>query len=129
MIESIFPELRETWVDIVHRKPDIVIVEPITRACYIVEIKVCYDLYFEYSYNEKYERYTPVCNVLESDGWKVELVVLCFGSLGCMRNDVWRGLRKLGMSKSDIKDLMKWCSISNLIMANYIWRHRVKKLF
>ena len=97
--------------------------------CFIVEVKVCFDLYFDYAYAEKLERYMPLLNILVENGWTVKLFPLCFGSLGCIKDDVWKCLRKLSIESYDIKEILKWCSISNLIMANYIWRHRVKKLF
>ena len=40
----------------------------ISRICFIVEIKVCFDLYFEYAYLEKNERYAPLLNILNEDG-------------------------------------------------------------
>ena len=112
-----------------HRKPDVVVMDRISRICFIVEIEVCFDLYFEYAYLEKIERYTPLLNILNENGWNVKLFPLCFGSLGCVKDDVWKCLRKLNFDKFDSKELMNWCSISTLILANFIWRHRVKKLF
>ena len=66
---------------------------------------------------------------IRSLGWDIDLKVLCFGSLGCIKRDVWTVLRSLLVDKLIVKNALQWCSISNLIMANYIWRHRVEKLF
>ena len=100
----------------------------IQRQCTIVEITVCYDLYLENAYQEKVRRYKELCDYLERNGFSVQLVVLCFGSLGCVKSDVWKGLRKFSQSKENITIVMKWCSISCIIGSNYIWRSRVKKL-
>ena len=62
-------------------------------------------------------------------GFSVQLIVLCFGSLGCVKGDVWKGLRKYSKSKENIKNVMKWCSISCIIGGDYIWRSRVKSLW
>ena len=52
LAETIFPEFQEEIKQIVHRKPDIVILNRIQRQCTIVEITVCYDLYLENAYQE-----------------------------------------------------------------------------
>ena len=115
-------------MQIVHRKPDIVILDRIQRQYTIVEVTVCYDIYLENAYQEKVRRYEELCDYLESNGFLVQLVVLCFGSLGCVKSDVRKGLRHFSQSKENIKIAMKWCSISCIIGSNYIWRSRVKKL-
>ena len=38
-----------------------------------------------------------------------------------------KGLRNFSQSEENIKNLMKWCSISCSIGGNFIWRSRVKK--
>ena len=114
---------------LIHRRPDIVIIDIINKSCIILEVTVCYDLYFEQAYSEKIERYTPLSNILTANGYDVKLIVLVFGSLGSIKNDVWSGLRYFKPSKVELKRLIKWCSISCIIGSNYIWRHRVKKLF
>ena len=88
-----------------------------------------YDLYFDYVFREKLGRYESVCCLLRGHGWNVGLKVMCFGSLGCIKKDIWRELRSLSVDKLVAKQMLQWCSISNVIMANFIWRHRVRKLF
>ena len=61
-------------------------------------------------------------------GYNAEWCVLCFGSLGSVHKDVWTDLKKLCRDKDAFKDVVRDCSISAIIGANYIWRHRVKKL-
>ena len=68
LAESLFPELQDQLSVLLHRKPDIVVMDRISRICFIVEIKVCFDLYFEYAYIEKNERYAPLLNILNEDG-------------------------------------------------------------
>ena len=111
-----------------HRKPDIVILDETSRVIVIAEVTVCFDLYFEYSFPAKCDRYQDLCDFLLAKGWKTSLKVLCFGALGCIKKDVYGSLRNIGFGKAKVKELLAWCSISNIIGANYIWRHRVKKL-
>ena len=48
-MESLFPELQDCLSVLLHQKPDIVVMDRISRICFIVAIKVCFDLYFEYA--------------------------------------------------------------------------------
>ena len=57
-----------------------------------------------------------------------ELLILRFSSLGSVRNDAWKCLKRFTNDKTYVKDILKWCSSSSIIGSNYIWRHRVKKL-
>ena len=68
------------------------------KACKIIEITVCYDVYFDFAFNNKCER-EPVQNFLNNKQWKVDLIVLCFGSLGYIKNNVYRDLRKMSAGK------------------------------
>ena len=126
--DSVISDLSEQLKEIQHRKPDILVIDVISRKCFIIEVTVCYDLYFEYAYETKMNRYEPLVNVLTNNGYNASLLVLCFGSLGSVKSNVYNCLRKFSADKMDIKDTMKWCSISCIIGSNYIWRHRVKKL-
>ena len=127
LINTIIPTI--DFSEIIHRRPDIVVIDMINKTCVIVEVTVCYDLYFVQAFNAKKVRYTPLCDILTSNGFDVKLIVLCFGSLGSIKNDVWSGLRYFKPEKDQLKRLLKWCSISCIIGSNYTWRHRVKKLF
>ena len=126
--DSVLQELAEPIKNLPHRKPDIHVIDYLSKKCFIVEITICYDLYLEFAYNAKIERYEPLINVLRENGYETNLLVLCFGSLGSVRSNVYNCLRKFSTDKSYIKDIMKWCSISSIIGSNFIWRHRVKKL-
>ena len=126
LINTIIPNI--DYSDIVHRKPDITIVDLINKKCIFVEITICYDLYFEQAYNEKRNRYSVLCDTLNTNGFETKLIVLCFGSLGSIKEDVWSNLRYFKPDKESLKRLLKWCSISCIIGSNYTWRYRVKRL-
>ena len=128
LLETLLPENKEELTVLQHRKPDIVIMDETSRDIIIAEVTVCFDLYFGFSFPAKCDRYQELCDVLRENGWKPSLHVLCFGALGCIKEDVYERLRNIGFGKAKIKELLAWCSISNIIGANYIWKHRVKKL-
>ena len=50
LLETLLPEYREELTLLQHRKPDIVIIDEISRDIIIAEVTVCFDLYFEYSF-------------------------------------------------------------------------------
>ena len=127
-IETIMPEHREVLQLCNARKSDIVPYDPVTKSIEIVEITICYDLYFEQALNGKHEKYLHLLNVLENLGFKVKMHVLCFGSLGNVPKNSSKMVRKIYKNREKAKNILKWCSISIIIGANYISRNRVKKL-
>ena len=126
-INTIIPDI--DFSEIKHCRPDITVIDIVNKMCIFLEITVCYDLYFDLAFAEKTRRYTPLCNILSANGFRVKLIVLCFGSLGSVKSDVWSGLRYFKPTKESLKMFLKRCSISCIIGSNYTWRHRVKKVF
>ena len=114
--ETIFPLLREQLITITNLKPHIYAVDELSRECLIIEVTVYFDLYLDIAYEEKIR-------------YSTKLFVMCFDSLGSVRKDNWKVLLKFTADKTYIKNVLKWCSTSNIIGSNYVWRHRVKKLF
>ena len=89
MAETIFPEFKTELSEIRNRKVDIVLVDKSERSCYLVEVKVCFDLYLNQSYDEKISRYQDLVIALRSHHYDVKLLVMCFVSLGCVKQDVF----------------------------------------
>ena len=125
--ETIFPQIKEKLKEIVHRRPDIVIQQSDSTVD-ILEVTVCYDLYFDLAYDSKVQKYQELIQCLHENGVDARIHVLCFGSLGCIKRNVWNVMKKFCDNNTEIKKLLKWCSISAVIGSNYIWRHRIKKL-
>ena len=50
--------------------------------------------------------------------------MLYFRPLGTVHEDVRKNLRGFGLSSEEPKSTMKWCSVSNMICGNMIWRNR-----
>ena len=61
LMETIFTEYREELLLIEHCKPDILVIDHVSRKCTIVEVTVCYDLYLDYAFGEKQRRYESIC--------------------------------------------------------------------
>ena len=60
-----------------------------SRDIIIADVTVCFDLYFGFSFPAKCDRYQELCELLRENGWKPSLHVLCFGALGCIKEDVY----------------------------------------
>ena len=127
-VETVFPKLRNNLLALKHRRPDIIIVNKETKDCIVVEITVCFDIYLDKAHETKRNRYNPLMECLSRNGYCTRLFALCFGSLGSIRNDVWNFLKSFSNDKLANKQVLKYCSISNIIGSNYIWRSRVKKI-
>ena len=83
-------------------------------------------MYMEQSYSGKAEKYKELIRVLEQNGIKAKINVLCFGSLGSVQKEVRTCLKKLGLSYEEAKSTMKWCGVSNMISGNIIWLERCR---
>ena len=94
-IETIMPEHREVLQLCNARKSDIVPYDPVTKSIEIVEITICYDLYFEQALNGKHEKYLHLLNVLENVRFKVKMHVLGFRSLGKVPKNCSKMVRKI----------------------------------
>ena len=118
IVRPVFPLLADKLEILVHKKPDIHVTDHLLKEWFLVKITVCYDLYLKYAYNTKVEKYKPLVDCLTKNGYDVEMLVICFGSLGSVRNDAWKCLRKFSKDKIYIKEVLKWCSISSIIGSN-----------
>ena len=124
MAFTVFPQFSDALRNLDHCKPDIICNS--TNTVIVVEITICYDLYMNYAFEEKKRRYTPLISLLCEKGYTTKLIIMCFGSLGTIEKSIFNSLLTFRRDKTLIKDLIKWCSISVIIAANYIWRYRVK---
>ena len=82
-----FPLLANKLEILVRKKPDINVIDHLLKKCFKVEITIFCDLYMEYAFNVKVERYKPLVDCLTQNGDNVEMLVLCFGSFGSVLND------------------------------------------
>ena len=126
MAETAFPNLRTELQQINNRKPDLLEIKSNEKECEIIEVTVCFDLYMSESYESKARKYQQLKNILNRNGIKTNIRILCFGSLGTVHQDARKNLRGLGLSSEEAKSTMKWCSVSNMICRNMIWRNRCK---
>ena len=124
MAYTVFPGHNEDFRQLEHGKPDIICIS--NKKVIVIEVTVCYDVYMNFAYEEKINRYSPLIQLLREKGYNSKLLVMCFGSLGTIEKSIYSSLYMIKNDKVLVKDTLKWCSISTLIAANYIWRYRVK---
>ena len=124
MAETALPDLRTELQQTKNKKPDIIEIKSNNKVCKIIEVTVCFDLYMPESYRSKYSKYQQLKEILQQNGIRTSIQVLCFGSLGTVHQEVRKNLRKLGLSDDEAKSTIKWCSVSTMVCGNMIWRNR-----
>ena len=68
-----FPSSAGKLEILVHKKPGIHVIDHLLKKCFLVKITICYDLYLEYAYNAKVERYKPLVDYLTENGYNIEM--------------------------------------------------------
>ena len=78
----------------------------------------------EDSYLSKTVKYQSLISTIENLGYRCQLIVLVFGSLGHVHRLVIWGLCIGGLFKTRAKQLVKYCSISAITGSMFIWKRR-----
>ena len=104
--------------------PDVVVVDESSREVLILEVGCTFDHSLEEAFLTKLLKYQQLKLTISQLGYRCELVVLIFGSLGHVHKLVVRGLQIAGLTKRKAKQLAKYCSISAIIGSRSIWRRR-----
>ena len=86
-----------------NKKPNIIEIKSNNKNCEIIEVNVCFDFYMSESYKNKSLKYQQLKNILDQNGIKTSIKVLCFGSIGTVHEGVRRNLGKLGLSGDEAK--------------------------
>ena len=84
----------------------ILVIDPMLKSCIVVEVTVCFDLYFGYAFDCKCERYTR--HFVTSFEKGIGTLRWWFCVLDVLRKikDVWRGMRALSIGKVAAKRLL-----------------------
>jgi hypothetical protein len=110
--------------DVVHNKPDMCFVDTQNKEAIIVEISHPFDSFLEVCYQNKFNKYLPLCTAIQAQLYKCTIVVLIVGSLGTVHHRFVPGLIKFGISKTVAKALAKFIGISAMIGSRRVWRCR-----
>ena len=104
--------------------PDVVVVNEGSKTVSILEVACTFDSSLEEAFMTKVIKYQPLLQTITELGYRCNLLVFIFGSLGHVHRLVVRGFQQLGMSKKAAKQLAKFCAISSIIGSRQIWRRR-----
>ena len=91
---------------------------------FLWEVGCTFDSSLEEAFLTKQVKYQPLVQAIIHLGYKCQLIVFIFGSLGHVHRLVVRGLRIMRLSKCKAKQLVTYCSISSIIGSRAIWRRR-----
>lgn len=104
--------------------PDVIVIDEDHREAFLLEVGCAFDSSLEEAFLTKQLKYQPLVQAIIQLGYKCQLIVFIFGSLGYVHRLVVRGLRIIGLTKCKAKQLAKYCSISSIIGSRCIWRRR-----
>ena len=117
----------QLYVYLEHRKPDLLILDHQLKKAFIFEISSPFDAFLEQCYNTKFKYYQPLCELISLDTlYTCKIIVLIFGSTGCVHNKVVPGLRMLGFNAYKSKAIAKYLSVSAAIGSKIVWQMRVR---
>ena len=105
-------------------RPDIVLIDDISKSVIITEIAVPFDGYFNKSYDTKFNKYFPLSLEINAIGYRTQIIILLVGSLGHIHNKFISGLIKNNLNRQEAKHLAKYCSISAAIGSSFAWKKR-----
>ena len=114
----------EIFAHVSANTPDVVVVNEENRSVYILEMACTFDSSLEEAFMTKVIKYQPLLQTIIELGYRCDLLVLIFGSLGHVHRLVVRGFQQLGMPKKAAKQLAKFCAISSTIGSQKIWQRR-----
>ena len=116
----------QLYANVIHRKPDLLILDEQLKRAYIVEISSPYDAFIDQCYNTKFTYYSPLCELITLDtNYSCKIVVIIIGSTGCVHKNVVPGLKILGFDTRRSKAIAKYLSISAAIGSKIVWQMRV----
>ena len=104
--------------------PDVVFVDTSHKEVLILEVGCVFDLYMDQAFQDKHAKYQPLLGIITNLGYRCRFAILIFGSLGHVHKLTMSGLRIAGMTKSNAKQLAKFCSVSAVIGSLSVWRRR-----
>ena len=115
----------ELYATVIHRKPDLLILDDQMKKAYVVEVSSPYDAFVDQCYNTKFMYYSPLCELINLDTTYSCKIVIIIGSTGCVHKNVVPGLNILGLDTRRSKAIAKYLSISAAIGSKIVWQMRV----
>ena len=109
-------------------RPDIVVVDEENKSVILNEVCTPYDCHMTVCYEEKFNKYFPLCLEINEMGYHAEVVVLLIGSMGSVHKRFVSGLRKNNISRPEAYHLARYCSVSSCIGSFKVWKRRCSYL-
>ena len=105
-------------------KPDIIMKK--RTKIIILDIACPYDLYISETYELKVENYKCLQAFMVREMMPCICDAVIIGPLGTVHKNALKVMIDMGMTKTKVKGLVKWCSTSNIIISRQIWEVRCK---
>ena len=104
--------------------PDVIVVNETLKEVFILEVGCTFDYSLEEAFLTKVLKYQQLEQTISQLGYRCQLLVFIFGSLGHVHKLVVRGLQMAGLPKRRAKQLARYCSESAIIGSHSMWSRR-----
>ena len=76
--------------NVIHRKPDLLILDDQLKKAYTVEVSSPYEAFVDQcNYNTKFRYYNPLCELINLDTtYSCKIVIIIIGSTGCVHKNM-----------------------------------------
>ena len=111
---------------VLHTRPDLCVINHSERSCLLIEVAVPFDPFLNDCYQNKFDKYLPLCQRIQDMGYSCKIIVLIVGSLGNVHPRFVSGLSLSGLPNVRAKSIARYCSISAMIGSKIIWKQRCK---
>ena len=112
------------FANITANSPDVIVIDENNKEVFLLEVGCTFDSSLEEAFLTKQVKYQPLVQAIMHLGYRCQLIVFIFGSLGHVHRLVVRGLMIMKLSKCRAKQVATYCSISSIIGSRSIWRRR-----
>jgi len=125
--EMFHSQSHNLYLNLEHRKPDLLAIDHQNKTAFIVEVSVPFDAFVNQCYQTKFDYYRPMCDLISRDTeYSCKIIVIIIGSTGCVHSKVCTGLRMLGIDTRRSKAIAKYMGLSAAIGSKIIWEMRVR---
>ena len=105
-------------------RTDIVLFSKSAKRAVLLELTCPCEEHMESSHSQKLIKYTPFANVIEDNGWAVDLFAIEVGARGYSSRSLSICLKRLGFNNKNVQKTTKSLSCISIKASFYIWLAR-----
>ena len=114
------------YLAVTQLRPDILLISKTTKKVIIIELTCPCEENMPTWHEKKYDKYSPLCAAIKSNGWSVNLFAVEVGARGYCSETVRSCLRRLGFTNKLCRSALKSLSTTSMKCSFYIFLSRDK---